>query len=368
MMFKILSEDEEGARIGSLKTAHGFVETPFFMPVATQGTVKTLTFDEVESLTYEALIANAFILYLRPGLEVIKQAGGIHKFINWKRTIFTDSGGFQMLNPEFIENSSDKGVVFKSPFDKSRHQMTPERCIKVQNELGSDVAMVLDALVPFNAGRSSNELAVERTTSWAERCRNAHDNKSQLLFAITQGGTYGDLRKKSAMELMDMDFDGYGIGGLSIGEPKDVMHSILNEQTSILPYNKPRYLMGVGSPQELLESISSGVDIFDSTFPTRNARHNDAYTLDGDMNLSRGKFRNDNSPIEKNCRCYACENHSRAYIHHLLRNRETTGQTLMTIHNLFFIKRLINRAKKAIKQNNLSEFKDEVIKRMQPAK
>ncbi len=355
-MFKFKAESETGARIGSLTTPHGIVKTPLFMPVATQGTVKTLTFKEVVDLGHKALISNAFVLYLKPGLDTIKKLGGIHAFINWRDVLFTDSGGFQMLNPDFIDKTDKSGVVFRSPFDRSRHKITPESCMKIQNDLGSDVAMVLDNLIPFDSPKESQEKAVNQTTQWAKRCKEAHENEDQLIFAITQGGTHPDLRRKSARELVEIGFDGYAIGGLSIGEPKNIMQRILREQTNVLPGDKPRYLMGVGSPIELLNAISLGVDIFDSTFPTRNARHNDAYTYRGEINLSRGRFKTDEKPIEEECDCYTCINHSRAYINHLLKNREVTGQSLMTIHNLYFINRLLRDAKNAIQKNGLTDF------------
>jgi queuine tRNA-ribosyltransferase len=363
-MFEISYEDKTGARVGKLNTAHGSIETPCFMPVATQGTIKTLRFDTISDLDYKAIISNAFILYLRPGLKVLRKCGGLHNFINWNDAIFTDSGGFQMLNPDFIEQRNEVGVVFRSPFDNSRHHITPEKCIEIQNEIGSDVVMVLDDLVPYKSNRKSQETAVMRTIDWAIRCKRAHNSSKQLLFAITQGGTYSDLRLKCAEGLIKLDFDGYAIGGLSIGEPKDVMQSILAEQIKVLPPDKPRYLMGVGSPTELLESISKGVDVFDSTFPTRNARHNDAYTFNGDMNISRGKFKDDLSPIEDDCKCYTCINHTRAYVHHLLRNHEVTGQSLMTIHNLFFIKRLFDSIIEAIKDNRFSALKEDLVRRL----
>jgi queuine tRNA-ribosyltransferase len=234
--------------------------------------------------------------------------------------------------------------------------------MEIQNQLNSDVAMTLDALIPFSDDLNSQQSAVKTTTSWARRCKGAHRNSSQLLFAITQGGVFKDLRKRSADELIGLDFDGYGIGGLSIGESKETMAEIIKWQTKVLPKNKPRYLMGVGSPIELLNSIMFGVDFFDSTFPTRNARHNEAYTFAGSLNISRGKFKSDFLPIEEGCECYTCKNHTRAYIHHLQRNHETTGLYLMTTHNLFFINRLINEAKKAIKENRYPEFRKDVLK------
>jgi queuine tRNA-ribosyltransferase len=362
-MYDVLATCDR-ARIGRLKTGHGSVETPCFLPVATQGSVKTLTFSDVEGLGFEALISNAFLLYLRPGESTIKKAGGLHGFMGWEKSIFTDSGGFQMLNPDFMIRSNDKGVVFKSPFDQSKHLLTPESCMDIQSGLGSDVAMVLDALAPYSSSKEEQELALKRNFAWAKRCKEAQSKCDQLLFAITQGGVYSDLRNKSASELISLDFDGYAIGGLSIGEPREVMLAILGEQASILPLEKPRYLMGVGSPVELLEAISLGIDIFDSTFPTRNARHNQAYTFKGDMNLSRGRFREDFAPIEDGCNCYACKNHSRAYVHHLLKSREATGKSLVTMHNLFFVQRLLETAKDKIKQRGFHEFKGDMQRRL----
>jgi len=359
-MFEITHVDPTGARIGRVHTAHGVVETPAFMPVATNGSVKTLSYETVKELGFDALISNAFVLYLRPGLDVIENAGGLHKFMGWDRTVFTDSGGFQMLSPEFYEKTSEKGVSFRSPLDRSRHMLTPEGCIDIQNRLGSDVMMVLDDLVPFGSDKDALSASVSRTTRWAQRCKDANTSESQLMFAITQGGTDPELRRRSAESLVKIGFDGYAVGGLSIGEPKDVMSSILRGQAEILPKTSPRYLMGLGSPTEIIDAIASGMDIFDSTFPTRNARHNGAYTFQGYLNLSRGRFKNDTTPIEDGCKCYSCKNHSRAYIHHLQRSREQTGKTLMTIHNLYFMQRLMTLTKEAICEGLLSEFKEEV--------
>lgn len=364
-MFRIDNHDDSGARAGVLATGHGKVQTPFFMPVATKGTVKTLTHEEVGNLGFDSVISNALVLYLRPGVETIEQSGGLHSFTGWKKTIFTDSGGFQILNPEFLKKADEKGVVFRSPIDNSRHTITPEKCIEIQNRMGSDVAMVLDMVIPFGASIEENSRAVNMTSDWARRCKEAHKNREQLLFAITQGGTFSKLRDRSTRELLEIDFDGYGIGGLSIGEPKEVMHQIIKEQNKVLPEDKPRYLMGVGSPVELLRAISMGVDVFDSTFPTRNARHNDAYTFKGEFNISRGKFKNDYSPIEAECNCFTCKNHSRAYVHHLLKNKEVTGQVLMTLHNLAFIKNLMTRSREAIVENRFSEFKNNTLRGME---
>ncbi len=363
-MFGIVDTDDTGARNGRLHTAHGKIETPCFLPVATKGSVKTLTFEDLKSIGFQSFISNALLLYLRPGLKTISGAGGLHSFIGWDKCIFTDSGGYQMLNSDFMEGITGDGVLFRSPFDRSKHTFTPEICMEIQNILASDVAMVLDTLIPAGADRNAIAKAVKTTTEWARRCKEAHKNDSQMIFAITQGGIYSDLRERSAREVIEIGFDGYAIGGLSIGEPKEVMLSILKEQTAILPRDKPRYLMGVGSPSEVLESIALGVDIFDSTFPTRNARHNDAYTRSGEINLSRGKYRDDFTPIDDRCGCYTCKTHTRAYVHHLLRNHEPTALTLMTLHNLYFMHKLIEDSKQAIAEGVFNEFKKETVTTM----
>jgi queuine tRNA-ribosyltransferase len=346
------------ARAGKLYTKHGKVETPCFMPVATKGSVKTLSSQEVADLGVQAIISNAFILFLRPGVEVIEKAGGIHEFMNWNRTIFTDSGGFQMLKKDFLLGVNRKGVVFRSPFDNTKHLFTPEMCMEIQSSLKSDVAMVLDDCPPFTKEFSYINESLIRTIEWAKRSITLRSN-GQLVFGIIQGGTYPDLRRKAVEELVIMDFDGYGIGGLSLGEPKEVMLDILEYTCRLIPEEKPRYLMGVGSPLELLESISSGIDIFDSAFPTRNARHNTVYTWKGKYNITRGKFSEDFSPLEEGCSCFTCKNYSRAYIHHLMKVYETLGMRLITIHNLYFLQQLMKEARQAIIEDRFNDFKSE---------
>jgi queuine tRNA-ribosyltransferase len=360
-MFEVENEDT-GARASKLKTSHGHVNTPCFMPVATKGTVKTLSSSELKDMNIEAIISNAFVLYLKPGTRVIEGAGGLHRFMNWERTLFTDSGGFQILKEEFTPDVSEKGVTFRSPFDDTRHMFTPEKCIEVQEALGSDVAMVLDDCPPYGRDREYMKDSVERTTNWARRCKEAHKNKKQLLFSIVQGGTFRDLREKSAKDLVEIGFDGYGIGGLSIGEPKKKMLDILEYTLPLLPRERPRYLMGVGSPGELIESISLGVDIFDSAFPTRNARHNSVYTWSGNYNITRGKYAKDFAPLEKGCNCHTCQNYTKAYIRHLMIVYETLGMRLITIHNLYFIKQLMKKARDAILENRFKKFKNEFYK------
>lgn len=340
---------------------HGEVETPCFMPVATKGSVKTLTSEEVMK-TAQAVIVNAFVLSLRPGIRVIKKAGGLHSFMNWEKVIFTDSGGFQMLKEDFLLGVSKKGVTFRSPFDDTRHLLTPEKCVEIQASLGSDVAMVLDDCPPYGKDYNYVKGSLERTIDWAKRSKASHKGEGQLLFSILQGGVFPDLRKKGAEELVKLDFDGYGIGGLSIGEPKKEMLRVLSYTMPLIPEEKPRYLMGVGSPIELLEAISLGVDIFDSAFPTRNARHNTFYTWKGKYNITRGRFSRDLSPLEEGCGCYACENYSRAYISHLMRVYEMLGMRLLTLHNLYFVQELMKRAREAIIEEEFEGFKRELEK------
>lgn len=356
-MFKILHEEGD-ARVGKLYTGHGVIDTPAFLPVATKGSVKTLSSEELVKTNTQALIANSFVLYLKPGIEIIAKAGGLHEFMNWRRAIFTDSGGYQMLKQDFFLGVSRKGVTFRSPFDDAEHLFTPEKCMEVQEALGSDVAMALDDCPPYGSSYEHVRDSLSRTLEWAERCKKAHSSEKQMLFAIVQGGVFENLRKESAEKLVELDFEGYGIGGLSIGEPKEIMFETLEHVMPLIPEEKPRYLMGVGSPEELLESISLGIDVFDSAFPTRNARHSTAYTKDGKFSVIKGRFAQDFAPLEEGCKCYACKNYSRAYINHLLRVYETLGMRLVTIHNLHFIQSLLREARKALASGEFEEFKN----------
>ncbi|MFH1773414.1 MAG: tRNA guanosine(34) transglycosylase Tgt [Methanobacteriota archaeon] len=359
-MFKILHEDG-GARVGKLYTAHGAIDTPAFMPVATKGSVKTLSSEELAETHTQALIANSFLLYLKPGVEVITNAGSLHEFMSWRRAIFTDSGGYQMLRKDFLLGVSKKGVKFRSPFDGSKHLLTPEKCMEIQEALGSDVAMVLDDCPSYGSDHEYVQDSLKRTLDWAVRCKGSRTysaSEKQMLFAIIQGGVFNDLRKESAEKLAELDFDGYGIGGLSIGESEEVMFETLKNMMPSIPTEKPRYLMGVGSPAELLESISLGIDVFDSAFPTRNARHNAVYTKSGKYSIAKGRFVHDFSPLEEGCKCYACKNYSRAYINHLLRVYEALGMRLMTMHNLHFLQNLMKEARKAIASGEFEEFKN----------
>lgn len=357
-MFQIKSEDKE-ARTGVLHTLHGRIETPAFLPVATKGCVKTLGSEELLKTKTQALIANAFLLYLRPGVEVISMAGGLHSFMKWRKGLFTDSGGFQMLRKDFLLGVSKKGVTFRSPYDKSRHLFTPEKCVEVQENLGSDIAMALDDLPVYGSSYERTAESVARTVEWAKRCREVREGDEQL-FSIIQGGIYKDLRRKCTEKLVELDFEGYGIGGLSIGEPKEAMLRTIGETLAFVPRDRPRYLMGVGSPIEILEAIALGIDVFDSAFPTRNARHNTAYTMQGQLNLSKGRYSRDFAPIEAGCNCMACRGYTRAYISHLLRVRETLGMKLVTVHNLYFLQELMRRAREAIKKGIFESFKSKI--------
>jgi queuine tRNA-ribosyltransferase len=375
-MFKIhetcLATENEAnnARMGILESAHGSVQTPAFMPVATKGYVKTVAPNDLIDIGAEVVIANSFLLYLRPGLDVVKESGGLHRFMNWPRTIFTDSGGFQMIRPDFHAKVNDHGITFRSPFDGDEHLFTPEKCIETQVDLGIDVAMMLDHCPKFGSSPDTIKLATEHTTSWGERSiakmtELRENNSSPLpqLYGIVQGGLEPGLREWSAKTLSALDFDGFGIGGLSIGEPKESMYKILNLQVPLLPENKPRYLMGVGSPEDLLESISLGVDIFDSVFPTRNARHGTIHTSKGNININRAPYAKQYELLDENCNCYTCSTgFTRAYINHLLKNYSILGMRLATIHNLHFLQELLTTTRMRIKERTFFEFKKDFLK------
>ncbi len=362
-MYELIHKDKNtGARAGRLMTTHGIIETPAFMPVATKATVKTLTPEELYDMGTQALISNAFHLFLSPGMEVIQKAGGLHKFMNWKRAIFTDSGGFQMIRKDFPFKISDEGIIYKNPRDGKKYSYTPELCLENQKLLGSDVAMILDECPVYGSEYSVVEASVERTIQWAKRSKTVEKNEGQLFFAILQGGTFEVLRKKCAEALIEMDFDGYGIGGLSIGEPKEIMNEVLKYSVPLVQEEKTRYLMGVGSPVELLEAIEAGIDIFDSAFPTRNARHGTLMTAGGNIDIARSKFALDFAPVDENCECYTCKNYTRAYLHHLFKENELLALRLASIHNLHFIQTVVKGAREAILEDRFVEFKKHVLK------
>lgn len=361
-MFELIHIDKNtGARVGKLRTNHGIIDTPAFMPVATKGTVKTIIPEELNEMGTPALISNAFHLLLAPGMEVIKKSGGLHEFMHWEKAIFTDSGGFQMIRKDFPFKITDEGFTYKNPRDGKKYSYTPESCLENQKIIGSDVAMILDECPAYGSDHSAIEASTGRTIRWAQRAKSIEQNPGQLFFAILQGGTFAELRKKCAEELVEMDFDGYGIGGLSIGEPKEIMNEVLKSSVPLVPEDKPRYLMGVGSPVELLNAIESGVDIFDSAFPTRNARHQTLMTSKGNIDIARAKFTMDLSPIDENCDCYTCRNYTRAYLHHLFKEAELLALRLASIHNLHFMQRIVLGAREAILEDLFVEFKKGVL-------
>ncbi len=338
------------ARAGSLQTAHGKIKTPFLMPVATKGSVKLLSHEEVESTDTECLISNAFILSMKPGLEVIEKMGGLHKFINWNRGLFTDSGGFQVLNKEFCLGLTDNGVKFRDPYTGKSIVFTPERSIEIQNRLGSDVAMCLDDVPASNVAPARLSEAVGRTTKWAQRCKDAHSNKKQLLFGICQGGTDKKLREKSAKTIAAIDFDGYAIGGLVIGEPKEKTFPAVEAAIVHLPQEKPRYMMGVGDEIELRRAIAAGIDCFDSCYATRTARHGRAFTTKGNINIDSAVHKQDSGPLDAECKCFVCKKHSRGYIHHLFRTKEENAGKYLSYHNLFYLQVKIAQIRKEISE------------------
>lgn len=357
-MLKITAIDS-GARIGVLKTGHGIVKTPFFMPIATKGTAKQISQDELKQIGSEAIIANAFVLCLKPGLDVIKKFNGIHKFMKWNKTIFTDSGGFQILSKSFLHKHNDKGVHFKNPFNGNKMFFSPEDIMQLQAEIGSDVAMALDFVPHYGKTEADIAEATRVTHLWAKRCANVERNKHQLVFGICQGGTFRYLREKSAKFINNLDFDGVALGGLGIGEGREKMFNAVKLSIRYIDKNKTRYLMGVGSPEDLIEAIDLGIDCFDSRFPTMNARHGGIFTHNGKINIEKAEFRDDEKPLDEDCRCYVCKRFSRAYIHHLYRTYEPIRDRYGNIHNLYFIHNLINECRKAIKNNEFSDLKKE---------
>jgi queuine tRNA-ribosyltransferase len=361
-MFELIHKDKNTvARAGKLSTNHGIMDTPAFMPVATKGTVKTITPEELHKIGTQAVISNAFHLLLAPGMEVIKRSGGLHEFMHWERAIFTDSGGFQMIRKDFPFKITDEGFTYKNPRDGKKYSYTPESCLENQKIIGSDVAMILDECPAYGSDYSAVEASTVRTIRWAAKAKSIEKNNGQLFFAILQGGTFAGLRKYCAEELVNMDFDGYGIGGLSIGEPKDIMNEVLKSCVPLVPESKPRYLMGVGSPVELLAAIESGVDIFDSAFPTRNARHQTLMTSKGNIDIARARFTLDICPVDENCDCYTCRNYTRAYLHHLFKESELLALRLASIHNLHFMQSIVRGAREAILEDRFAEFKKIVI-------
>ena len=360
-----LEVKDGNARAGVIETPHGKIETPVFMPVGTQATVKAMTKEELEEINSQIILGNTYHLYLNPGDDLVDDFGGLHKFMRWDRPILTDSGGVQVFSLGSLRRIKEEGVHFRSHLDGSKHFLSPEKSISIQNNLGSDIMMVLDECPPGMSSREYLIPSIERTTRWAKRCIDANKNKDrQGLFAIVQGGIYEDLRDKSFEELSqyDEDFAGYALGGLAVGEPREDMYRILEYITPKLPENKPRYLMGVGEPLDMLEAVESGIDMMDCVQPTRIGRHGTVFTKYGRLVIKNKVYELDDRPLDEGCDCYACKNYTRGYIRHLFKAKEILGQRLATYHNLHFLIKLMNDSREAIKEGRFKEFKDEFIK------
>lgn len=353
---------QSGARIGELKTPHGIIETPVFMPVGTQATVKGLRPEDLKELNAQIILANTYHLFLRPGSDIVKNAGGLHKFMNWDRPILTDSGGFQVFSLSDLRKITDDGVEFRSHLSGEKFFMTPEKCMQIQNDLGADIIMAFDECTRAGATYKEAEEACERTTKWAKRCFDYQKNEKQMLFPIIQGNVYKDLREKSLNEILPYARCGIAIGGLSVGEPKDIMYEILDFLKDKYPENMPRYLMGVGSPDCFIEAIARGIDMMDCVLPTRIARNGTALTKNGKVIVRNAEFKNDLSPIEEGCDCYACKYYSKSYIRHLVNADEMLGAELLSIHNLRFLTHLREQIREAILNDRFLDFKNDYLK------
>jgi queuine tRNA-ribosyltransferase len=352
--FTITARDREtGARTGVLTTPHGEVATPCFMPVATQATVKAMAPDEVAALGYRMVLANAYHLWLRPGVQIISAAGGLHRFMGWDGAVLTDSGGYQVMSLGKDVKITGEGASFRSHLDGSRVFLSPEESMRIQSALGADVVMALDECLPYPAERGRAERSLELNLDWARRCREAHSDPRQALFGIVQGGSYGDLRRKSAAAMAELDLPGYGLGGLSVGEPRELMLEMITIALAELPAERPRYLMGVGDPVGLAESAACGVDLFDSVLPTRIARNSSALVASGRMNLRNAAYREDLRPLDETCGCYACRGFSRAYLRHLVMAKEILGFHLLTVHNLFQMEKLTRELRAAVEEGRV---------------
>jgi queuine tRNA-ribosyltransferase len=361
--FELLAQDGN-ARAGLFHTPHGAIPTPIFAPVGTQASVKALTQRHLQELDAKLILANTYHLYLRPGDELIAEMGGLHDFMNWDGPILTDSGGFQVFSLSDMRQVDEDGVTFKSYIDGSTHRFTPERSVKIQENLGSDIIMAFDECAePYD--RAYSERAMQRTHRWAERCKQAKRRQDQALFGIVQGGVFPDLREQSAEVIAGLDFPGNAIGGLSVGETKGEMHAMLEVVNAVLPKDKPRYLMGVGTPQDLVQCVQRGIDIFDCVLPTRLARHNAAMTDTGQMNMMNAQYTRDERPISESCTCYTCQNYSRAYIRHLIQAGEMLSGTLLSIHNIHTLLDLTRNLRQAVLDGRYAEFADAYLSNLE---
>lgn len=364
--FRITAQDNSScARTGTIHTSHGLIETPAFAPVASQGSVKSLTFSQVESLGAQLILVNAYHLYIRPGIETIRRLGGIHSFISWDKPILSDSGGYQIYSLSKLVKVKKEGVEFSSHLDGTKYFVSPEDVIEIQRNLGSDILMPLDHFPPYPSSPDTIKESVELTTRWAKRSRTyfLENTRDQHLWGICQGGVHWDLRKTSITDLLHIDFDGYALGGLGIGEPKTQFMETVEKSCSLLPLDKPRYLMGIGYVQDILEAVERGVDLFDCVLPTRNARNGTLFTSHGKLIIKNQKYADDEKPIDENCSCYTCLNFSRAYLRHLYERNEMSSATLNTIHNLHFYLDIFQKIRQAIQSKSYLEFKRTILKK-----
>lgn len=360
--YTLKKEDHQThARLGVLDTPHGTVKTPAFVPVATKGTVKSLTTQELVAMGAQILIVNAFHLHLHPGTEVIKELGGLHRFMRWDGPLITDNGGFQATNSYLFQKIDETGIYFRSPHDGQIHQITPEIATEYQNNLGADIIMALDECPSYPLDYEKLRVSLTRTLGWSAKSKAAHNNPKQAIFGIIQGGIFHDLRQESVEQMTQMDFAGYGLGGISVGESIDKIYETTRFTANLLPREKIRYLMGVGSPAIIFEAIEAGIDIFDSAFPTRSGRHGTVFTSSGPLNIKNSKNRLDSNPIDTNCTCFTCENYTRAYLTHLFKHREMLGNRLAALHNVHFILNLVRNIRTAIDEGKFLSFKQQFL-------
>lgn len=350
------------ARLAEMSTLHGKVNTPVFLPVGSRATVRSLTPQDLNEIGVDIILCNAYHLFLRPGVDLVEESGGLHKFMGWEKPVLTDSGGYQIFSLSSFRKFDENGVIFRSHIDGSEHHLTPEDVIRLQSRLGSDIAMVLDVCPESTGKKEKLAQAVNITSDWAKRCKKAHEKEDQLLFGIIQGGIYRELRRQSAEQIVSIDFPGYAIGGLSLGEAKSEMWDIVDFIMQYLPHDKPRYLMGVGTPEDILEGVSRGIDIFDSALPTRVARNGALYTHSGRKNIKRSEYKDKFGPIEDSCSCFTCCNFSAAYLHHLFKCEELLALRLATIHNLFFINTLIKDIRSSILNGSFTDMKNSFLR------
>ncbi|MBP3464282.1 MAG: tRNA guanosine(34) transglycosylase Tgt [Clostridia bacterium] len=363
--YELLHECKQtGARRGVIHTPHGDIQTPVFMPVGTQATVKSMTPEELKEVNAQIILSNTYHLFLRPGHDLVKEAGGLHQFMNWDRPILTDSGGFQVFSLGQLRKISEEGVEFQSHLDGSKKFLSPEKAMEVENALGADIMMAFDECCPYPSTYEYTKKSMERTTRWAKRCKDAHKRQEeQGLFGIIQGGFYKDLREKSAEDLISLDFPGYAIGGISVGEPKEKFLEVLNYTTPLMPKDKPRYLMGVGTPDYLIEAAIAGIDMCDCVLPTRIARHGTALTSQGKIVVRNATYERDFTKLDPECDCYTCKNYTRAYIRHLVKTNEILGIRLLSIHNIKFLTNLMDKVRIEIENDNLGNFKNDFYRK-----